>query len=72
MRTKAYKSRSGEKLFKISIEYARELDDDYLGFCIACRHTQSAEPDARKYVCEACGKPKVYGAAELAMMGLTF
>ena len=21
---------------------------------------------------EACGKPKVYGAAELAMMGLTF
>lgn len=31
-----------------------------------------AEPDARKYVCESCGKPKVYGAAELAMMGLTF
>lgn len=41
------------------------------GFCLACgADGQMAEPDARKYVCDRCGKPKVYGLEELVLMGL--
>ena len=32
--------------------------------------TGPVEPDARKYECDCCGEPKVYGAEELIMMGL--
>jgi hypothetical protein len=49
-----------------------ETPDDYNneGFCIACGSSQSGcEPDARRYECEACGLPKVYGLEELVMMG---
>jgi len=28
------------------------------------------EPDARRYTCEGCGEPRVYGLQELLMMGL--
>jgi hypothetical protein len=39
------------------------------GFCIACgAMADGVEPDARKYECDSCGKPKVYGAEELLMM----
>lgn len=35
----------------------------YIGFCLDCGHEQhGVEPDAREYVCEACGEPAVYGA----------
>lgn len=38
------------------------------GFCIACGvDADGVEPDARKYECEACGEPCVYGAEELLM-----
>ena len=44
--------------------------DDNRGFCLACgAEAYGVEPDARRYVCESCGKPKVYGAEELLMMG---
>lgn len=44
--------------------------DNSEGFCLACGATQGCvEPDARKYTCEACKAPKVYGAEELLMMG---
>jgi len=43
--------------------------DEYIGFCVACgAEAYGVEPDARKYECEACGKPKVYGAEELLLM----
>lgn len=46
------------------------LEDDGAGFCLACGEEQSGcEPDARGYECESCGARKVYGAAELVMMG---
>jgi hypothetical protein len=46
-------------------------DNDMQGFCLSCGHCQDGcEPDARKYTCEECDKPRVYGAAEIAMMGL--
>lgn len=39
------------------------------GFCIACgERREGCEPDAMQYPCEACGKNKVYGAAELLLM----
>jgi hypothetical protein len=39
---------------------------DNPGFCIECGGEQDGcEPDARKYVCEACGKRAVYGAEEI-------
>jgi hypothetical protein len=45
--------------------------DDCLGFCLACgEEAYNVEPDARRYTCESCGKPQVYGAEELLLMGV--
>ena len=42
--------------------------DDCRGFCISCgAEAYGVEPDARKYVCECCGKRAVYGAEELLL-----
>jgi len=47
---------------------AVEADTD-LGFCLACGAEQDGcEPDAREYVCDTCGQPRVYGAEEVLMM----
>jgi len=43
-----------------------------LGFCLACGASRMAEPDARRYPCEECGEEMVYGAQELAIMGLIY
>jgi ribosomal protein L37E len=46
---------------------AIESDED-VGFCVACgKKAYGVEPDARKYTCESCGEPRVYGAEELLM-----
>ena len=43
--------------------------DDSIGFCLACgAEAMNVEPDARKYTCDVCGKPKVYGAQEILFM----
>lgn len=43
--------------------------DDNLGFCLSCgEQADCVEPDARKYTCESCDMPQVYGAEELLMM----
>ena len=43
---------------------------EYMGFCTACGdEAYGVEPDARKYTCEGCGAPQVYGAEELLIMG---
>lgn len=42
------------------------LDDP--GFCIVCGNERGGcEPDARNYVCEACGAEQVFGSDELAL-----
>ncbi len=48
----------------------REMSSlDNPGICIACgEDAECCEPDARKYICEGCGLPAVYGTAELAIM----
>lgn len=56
---------------KVSLEYIMECVelDDNLGICLACgEEAYGVEPDARRYECESCGKPKVYGAQELLFM----
>lgn len=40
--------------------------DDSIGFCKACGcEAFNVEPDAERYVCEACGKRAVYGAEQI-------
>jgi hypothetical protein len=42
--------------------------DDCRGFCLACgTEAFGVEPDARRYECESCGEPKVYGAEEILL-----
>ena len=70
---KPYTAKSGAKQYKPSyraLERAIRADENK-GFCLSCGKSQhGVEPDARKYNCEHCGNPKVYGAEELLMMGL--
>jgi hypothetical protein len=43
-----------------------------VGFCLAWGEEADigVEPDARRYLCEACGHRKVYGLEELLLMAL--
>lgn len=71
----AYKTKTGTIQYRpvMEPEEIEELtfDDEYRGFCLACgEEAYGVEPDARKYECESCGACKVYGYAELAVMGL--
>lgn len=51
-----------------AVERARSSLDNP-GFCIRCgADADGVEPDARKYECESCGEPGVYGAEELLIM----
>ena len=65
-----YRTRAGVTQLMPSFDELQAMDNDGEGWCLACGSTQAAEPDARRYVCESCGKPKVYGAEQLALMGL--
>ena len=63
-------------IFKMTESTYRYLDENSMGVCVNCRHTQdSCEPDARGYLCEGCmdetGKQNryVYGTGELLIMG---
>ena len=69
---KEYTTKTGLTQLKPSVAEIEEMDQDGTGFCLACGNVQAAEPDAVKYTCEECGKEKVYGAAELALMGLYY
>ena len=41
------------------------------GVCIVCGHIQDGcEPDARKYECEDCELPRVYGIEQAILEGL--
>lgn len=56
---------------RFTMQEIEEADEFQQGFCLACGEIRDCcEPDARKYPCEACGKKLVYGAQEIALMGL--
>lgn len=51
-----------------TLEEIQEASAENAGFCLACgAYKDSVEPDARKYVCDECGKLEVYGADEIAL-----
>ena len=57
--------------FQMSEAEFRDGDNNCEGRCLACgAEADGVEPDARQYECECCGEPKVYGLAELLIMGL--
>ena len=56
---------------RFTMEQIEAMDDDQGGFCLACgEEAYGVEPDSCKYKCEACDNPTVYGAQEIALMGL--
>ena len=65
------RSESGKIIaHRFTMAQIEEADDLQQGLCRACGATRDCcEPDARKYVCEDCGLPHVYGAQELVLMG---
>ena len=73
MTLQPFQSRNGETLLKpvLTEDEYRSFQNDYAGFCLACGETAyNVEPDARRYVCESCRRPKVYGFEELLLMNL--
>ena len=64
---KVHPSVTTKKILAAVQRYNMSLDNP--GICTACGFEQDGcEPDARKYLCEACGERTVYGAEELLMM----
>ena len=74
MKTVQYKTKAGKMQFMPVMSTARMnevMNGSNEGFCLACGSVQDGcEPDARKYTCESCNEPKVYGFEELLMMNL--
>ena len=71
--TRQVQSKAGTPLFIQHIDDVIAASENCEGFCLACGSDQfGVEPDARRYKCEACSKHKVFGAEELAIMGLTY
>jgi hypothetical protein len=57
-------------MFNMSSDYYEMLNDDGTGLCTGCgQEAYGVEPDARRYECEYCGLPLVYGVEELLLMG---
>ncbi len=49
-------------------EYLEMSEDG--GLCLGCDNNQTpVEPDAVRITCESCGKPFVYGVAQLLLIG---
>lgn len=66
-----YTTKSGAKQFMPVLSESEYRELDGTGFCLSCgNEVYYVEPDARRYTCESCGQPKVYGLEELLMMGL--
>jgi len=60
-----------KKSLTFTIEQIEAADANYDGFCIKCgAEADGVEPDACNYPCEACGENQVFGASEIAIMGL--
>ena len=56
---------------KFTVDQLEEASEDMAGFCVECgEEAYSVEPDAREYRCEYCERNTVYGAEEIALMGL--
>lgn len=70
---KEYTTRAGVKQYKPALKSLERIinSGNCEGYCLACGDkAYGVEPDAAKYTCESCDKPKVYGAEQLILMGL--
>ena len=64
---KIHPSITEDRIVDAVVRQRSSLDNP--GFCISCGEDhEGCEPDARKYPCEYCGDPAVYGAEELLLM----
>jgi hypothetical protein len=61
-----------DRKITITMSAFLEATDNDLGFCTECGEftTSCCEPDARRYACEQCEEPSVYGTEEALFMGL--
>ena len=60
-----HKSITPQRIMEACERHQRSLDNP--GFCITCgAEAEGVEPDAEKYICEACGALVVYGAEQIA------
>jgi len=67
MRKSIHPSITASRVLAAVERHNTDLDDP--GFCLACgADAEGVEPDARKYTCEACDTPSVYGAEEVLFM----
>lgn len=58
------------KVFAITQELYRELDNDCCGVCLKCGQIRSqCEPDAEHYTCDECESDSVFGAAQALILG---
>lgn len=65
---KVHKSVTEQMVMDAIVRHNTTLDNP--GICIACGNEQDGcEPDARNYVCEACGERAVFGAEEMLLCG---
>lgn len=63
----AHESVTLERIQEAVERHQESLDNP--GICLVCGiEAEGVEPDARRYTCEACGAPAVYGAEELLIM----
>lgn len=72
MNIETRKAKSGKDVFVVVHDEAFEaaIRDGTQGVCLACgAEADGVEPDARKYNCETCDEPRVYGLEELLIMG---
>ena len=61
---KLHESITPERVMEAVERSQTSLDNP--GFCVACgAEAEGVEPDARRYECEACREPGVFGADEL-------
>lgn len=61
-----HKSITDELILEAAERGTLSLDNP--GICLMCGvENDACEPDARNYVCEACGADAVFGAEELLM-----
>jgi Zn finger protein HypA/HybF involved in hydrogenase expression len=66
-----YRTKAGTTQYMPRLSTIEQNADGYIGYCLACGEEQEGvRLDARRYECENCGMPKVYGGEELVLMGL--
>lgn len=68
MAKQIHPSVTADRVMELVRHYANSLDNP--GICLGCGEDAfDCEPDAERYICEACEEPRVYGAEQLLLAG---